>query len=275
MVGPEVNLKFSRNLQLRLFSAVCILPIPILVIWNGSWIFAIFVGLLGNFLMREWNRLIGLCQITSISYVGPALLGLSILVFWSSNLWMAFLCVVGAVFVNFLVGIRNNCSKVLSLLGSIYVFLPCACVIWIREFPQIGLALMFWLLIVVCSTDTGAYFFGKMVGGPRLAPRISPGKTWAGLLGGVICAGLFGTLFGVLWYDFPMALKLWEWTGLAILVAGAAQIGDLVESWLKRQMGVKDSGKTIPGHGGLLDRLDGFMVSAPVFTAMMLLIDFD
>ena len=75
------------------------------------------------------------------------------------------------------------------------------------------------------------------------------------------------------WLDFPVRPNLWEWGGIAILVAGAAQIGDLGESWLNRKMGVKDSGTIIPGHGGLLDRLDGFMVSAPVFTSVILLID--
>ena len=273
MVGPEVNLRISKNLKIRLLSAVCILPIPILAVWNGSWIFATFVGLLGLFLMCEWNRLIGLGQIKGISYIAPTLMGLSISLIWSSNFRIALLCFFGAIFVNFLVGIRDNCGKFLSFWGSIYIFFPCACVIWIREYPGAGLALMLWLLIVVCATDTGAYFFGKMIGGPRLAPKISPGKTWAGLFGGIICASFFGTLFGVLWFDFPITPSLWKWVGIAILVAGAAQIGDLGESWLKRQLDVKDSGTIIPGHGGLLDRLDGFMVSAPVFTFVILLID--
>ena len=272
-MGPEVSLKISKNLKIRLLSGICILPIPVLAIWNGSWIFIAFVGPLGLLLMCEWNRLIGLCPRKGISYVAPALMGLSIWLVWSANIWVALVCLLGAIFVNFLNGIKEKCDKILSLWGSIYIFLPCACVVWIREYPVAGLALMLWLLIVVCGTDTGAYFFGKMVGGPRLAPKISPGKTWAGLFGGLICASFFGTLFVVFWLDFPASPSLWEWGGIAILVAGAAQMGDLGESWLKRKMDVKDSGTIIPGHGGLLDRLDGFMVGAPVFASVILLID--
>lgn len=273
MVGPEVNLKISRNLKTRLLSGICILPIPILVIWNGSWIFVTFIGLLGLLLMWEWNSLIGLCPRKRINYIAPALVGLSIWLVWWANIWIALVCLFGAIFVNFLTGIRDSCDKILSLWGSIYIFLPCACVIWIREYPGAGLALMLWLLIVICVTDTGAYFCGKMLGGPRLAPKISPGKTWAGLFGGIICASFFGTLFGVFWLEFLVGPSLWVWGGIAILVAGAAQIGDLGESWLKRKMGVKDSGTIIPGHGGLLDRFDGFMVGVPVFTSVILLID--
>ena len=273
MVGPEVNLKISKNLKIRLLSGMCILPIPIIAIWNGSWIFVTFVGLLGLLLMCEWDKLIGLRSRKKINYVAPTLVGLSIWLIWSSNIWIALICLFGAIFVNFLTGTKDSRDKILSLWGPIYIFLPCACVVWIREYSGEGLALMLWLFVVVCVTDTGAYFFGKIVGGPRLAPKISPGKTWAGLFRGIICGTFFGTLFGVFWLDFPVIPSLWEWGGIAILVAGVAQIGDLGESWLKRKMDVKDSGTIIPGHGGLLDRLDGFMVSAPVFTSVILLID--
>ena len=132
---------------------------------------------------------------------------------------------------------------------------------------------MLWLVITLCATDTGAYFLGRMVGGPKLAPKISPGKTWAGLLGGVICASLFGTLFAIMWFDFLVLPSLWEWGLMAVLIAGTAQMGDLGESWLKRSIGVKDSGTIIPGHGGLLDRLDGFMLSAPVLSVLILSIN--
>jgi len=273
MVEPEVHLKISNNLKTRILSAACILPISILGIWNGSWIFASFMGLLGVFLMWELNRLIGLRPIQGISYITPTLVGLSVTLVWWPNLELSLLCLLGSIGCNLVLGIRHNCNKLLAFWGSIYIFLPCACVVWIREYPDIGLELMLWLLIVVCMTDIGAYFFGKMIGGRRLAPKISPGKTWAGLFGGILCASCFGTLFVIIWFDFLVLLSPWEWVGMAILIAGTAQIGDLAESWLKRQMNVKDSGTIIPGHGGLLDRLDGFMVSAPILTVAMLLID--
>ena len=273
MVEPEVKSGISKNLKARILSTICILPISILAIWNGSWVFESFIVLLGLFLMHEWNRLIGLSSINAISFVASALVGVSVALIWSPNPELGAFCLLGAIFFNLILGIKDARNNLLAFLGPIYIFLPCACIIWIREYPLVGLELTLWLLIVVSTTDIAAYFFGKMIGGPRLAPRISPGKTWSGLFGGVICASLAGTLFGAVWFDFLFIDSAWEWGGFAILIAGTAQIGDLGESWLKRKMSVKDSGTVIPGHGGLLDRLDGFMVSSPLFTALVLLID--
>ena len=273
MVGPGVKLRLSKNLKIRVLSAVCILPIPMIAVWNGSWIFSSFVGLLAIFLMYEWNKLIGLCRIGALSYGTPLLMGMSIVLFYSPWVGAGLFCLLATTFFNLILGIRGNCNKIFSLWGSIYIFLPCASIIWIREYPAGGLELMLWLVITVCATDTGAYFLGRMVGGPKLAPKISPGKTWAGLLGGVICASLFGTLFAIMWFDFLVLPSLWEWGLMAVLIAGTAQMGDLGESWLKRSIGVKDSGTIIPGHGGLLDRLDGFMLSAPVLSVLILSIN--
>ena len=104
---------------------------------------------------------------------------------------------------------------------------------------------------------------GRLIGGPKLAPRISPKKTWAGLGGGVFCAGLLGELADW-WTGFPWVQ--WPVMGeIAIVLAILAQMGDLFESAMKRQAGVKDSGRLIPGHGGLLDRVDGLLMAAPVF----------
>ena len=231
------------------------------------------MAILGLFLMLEWNRLIGLDALKSLNYCVPTLLGFSVGLFWTANYELSLLCLVGASVFNVVLGIRHNRSKILASLGVIYIFLPCVCVIWIREYSGSGLELMLWLFIVICTTDTGAYFLGKMVGGPRLAPKISPGKTWAGLIGGISCAGCVGTAVAILFLEFLAMPNVWLWAGMAILIAGTAQIGDLAESWLKRQMSVKDSGKIIPGHGGLLDRLDGYMLGAPVFTIAIIWMD--
>lgn len=114
-------------------------------------------------------------------------------------------------------------------------------------------AILFWVMIVTWSTDIFAYFAGRSIGGPKLAPRISPNKTWAGLAGGVVGAELAGALTAY-WLD--LGTPFLELGGLMALVA---QAGDLYESWLKRRAGVKDSGTILPGHGGALDRLDGLL----------------
>jgi phosphatidate cytidylyltransferase len=125
---------------------------------------------------------------------------------------------------------------------------------------------VFWLFAVVWATDTAAYISGRLIGGPKLAPRFSPNKTWAGLIGGALAAALVGVIAATLMGDAPMPSMALASAGLAVV----AQAGDLVESALKRRFGVKDASTLIPGHGGVLDRLDGMLFAAPVFVALMM-----
>ena len=136
--------------------------------------------------------------------------------------------------------------------GVAYVGLGAIALLYLREQPN-GFALALWTLVVVWATDIGAFFAGRTIGGAKLAPKISPNKTWAGLGGGVIAAALVGGAFGLA-TRLP-ASTLW----LGGLLAIVAQSGDLLESWMKRRAGVKDSGMVLPGHGGLLDRIDGVL----------------
>lgn len=139
-------------------------------------------------------------------------------------------------------------------LGTLYALAPVASLIWLRDVPH-GRERVLLLVAAVVATDIGAYFAGRLIGGPKLAPQISPKKTWAGLTGGVMLAALTARLL------FPLHPVH------AVLAAGfavIAQIGDLAESALKRRFNVKDSGRLIPGHGGVMDRLDGLILAAPV-----------
>ncbi len=148
--------------------------------------------------------------------------------------------------------------------GFVYALVPALALLWIRERSPVGLELLLWVFITSWSVDIGAYFAGRTIGGPRLAPAISPNKTWAGLIGGMLAAALFGGLWAWL-LQLPSILIL-----LAAPFAAAAQGGDLFESWLKRRAGVKDSGHWLPGHGGALDRLDGLVVVAILTAAAMI-----
>ena len=144
--------------------------------------------------------------------------------------------------------------------GFVYALVPALALLWIRERDAQGLALLVWAFIVTWSTDIGAYFAGRRFGRRKLAPAISPGKTVEGLYGGVAAA----TLLGGAWaYATGLGLALLV---LAPVLAVAAQGGDLFESSMKRRAGVKDSGTWLPGHGGVLDRLDG-LVPVAVLTA--------
>jgi phosphatidate cytidylyltransferase len=144
--------------------------------------------------------------------------------------------------------------------GMLYVVLPALAIIFLRQQNE-GIALTLWMLVIVWSTDIGAYFAGRAIGGPKLAPRISPNKTWAGLIGGMAAALIVG--LAVAW---STGLPHITWL-LGPPLAIAAQSGDLFESWLKRISGVKDSGWILPGHGGVLDRLDGVVPVAILVAA--------
>ena len=147
--------------------------------------------------------------------------------------------------------------------GAFYVGLPVLALVLIREQPN-GLLLTFWAMALVWACDSGAFFAGRAIGGPKLAPQISPNKTWAGFIGGILGASAFG--FALVWlFALPVGLAM-ATPFLAVL----AQLGDLYESHLKRRAGVKDSGNLLPGHGGVLDRLDGLVAVAPVAALLIL-----
>jgi len=150
---------------------------------------------------------------------------------------------------------KNKNKKKWFLIGFLYILIPLYSVMELRFIDK---NIILWLFFVVWSTDIFAYFIGKNLGGPKLIPSISPNKTWSGLIGGMVSAAIIGLLStlmfegGILFFMITSAL-------LAVI----AQIGDLFESKVKRIFGVKDSGTIIPGHGGILDRIDGLMFAAP------------
>jgi phosphatidate cytidylyltransferase len=145
--------------------------------------------------------------------------------------------------------------------GFFYALLPAIALLWVRGWDLQRFHLLLWVFLVTWATDIGAYFVGRAWGRKKLAPSISPGKTVEGLYGGIAAA----TLLGGAW---TLATGLgWTLLLLAPLFSLAAQAGDLFESWMKRRAGVKDSGTWLPGHGGLLDRLDG-LVPVAVLTAL-------
>ncbi len=148
--------------------------------------------------------------------------------------------------------------------GLFYIVLPCWALLLLHSDPVAGQETLFWLFVVVWSSDTGAYVFGNLIGGPKMSPVISPKKTWSGLMGGIVSAGLAGLITAfVLQKDSFLALAGWS-----AIIGIACQAGDLLESWVKRYFGVKDSGIIVPGHGGLFDRVDGLLAAAVVVAAI-------
>lgn len=158
-----------------------------------------------------------------------------------------------------------NDEPIWRVAGLFYAAIPCASFIWLRNLrlesdPNAGFHAVLYLVLLVCATDIGAYFTGRKFGNRQLAPVISPKKTWEGLGGGVALAAITGTL-AASFIPFGILNSIL----LASILAIVAQGGDLFESWMKRRAGVKDSGSLIPGHGGMLDRVDGFVFTAPLY----------
>jgi phosphatidate cytidylyltransferase len=144
------------------------------------------------------------------------------------------------------------------LAGIPYIIVPSYALLFIRHDPDMGLETIMWVFLIVWATDTFAYAAGRTFGGPKLAPRISPNKTWSGLIGGATGAGIVGVITAlVLDHDSVIPLAL-----ISAALGALSQGGDLVESWIKRKFGKKDAGSLIPGHGGLFDRVDGLLVAA-------------
>jgi phosphatidate cytidylyltransferase len=158
---------------------------------------------------------------------------------------------------------RRRRGPILAL-ALAYIGVACLAVLWLRDRPEVGLGLTIWLLAAVWATDTGALGFGRWIGGAKLAPACSPNKTWAGLMGGMACAAAASAAVSLVLSSLGQSLWWPSWAGMALGGAGLALIsqgGDLLESWYKRYFGVKDTGRIIPGHGGLLDRVDGLMAA--------------
>lgn len=238
-------------LRTRILSALVMAPVALLAVWYGGWAFGVLAAVSGAVMVWEWDHMCrgrfgATGKAAAVAAVLAALLApvapwLSLGVVWTSTL-------AAAVF---------SRSGWLAM-GTLYIGLPVIALVWLRETG--GAWTLIWLLVVVWATDTGAYAAGRTIGGPKLAPRISPKKTWAGLIGGMTSAALVGGLMG--WW-----LGQAHWPLLAVfaaVLALVAQIGDLFESSVKRRFNVKDSSTIIPGHGGVLDRVDGLIAAAPV-----------
>jgi len=249
-----------RDLGLRVASAVVLIPIILWVNWLGSVWYAVLVGLMAGFMAVEWVKLIhagrpvqlavylaAAVASTALPWMaGPSVALIVILVLW-----------VGSVVQRQIAGKPHSFW---SIVGVPYIGLSALVLMILRGDPQFGAIAVYWLLFVVWGADTLAYFAGRLIGGPKLLPSISPKKTWAGLIGavvgGILCSALFARVAG-------LDTLLW-FCSIGAILAIVEQAGDFFESALKRSAGVKDSSALIPGHGGMLDRVDGLVAAAAV-----------
>lgn len=255
----------TSNLFQRIASAVAAAPIAIFAVWQGGWVFTLFLTAGAALMLWEWHRLWARAQGRQIWQVtvAPVLLGLAAV--GAGWLLTALVLFMTAMWLGWIYVSRHQLSKMWVESGIVYVALPCAALIFLRNAETVGLWLVAYVFFVTWATDIGAYASGRTIGGPKIAPKISPNKTWAGLIGGVVAAAILSALM----QDKVMAGDhSWVLVPIGAMLAVVAQVGDFFESWVKRRFGVKDSGRFLPGHGGILDRVDGII---PVATVLALL----
>ncbi len=242
------------DLRIRSASALILGPLAIFCVWQGglAWDVLLLVAMVG--LGGEWGHLARL----KYPYVTAGALALV----WLGEVAGGPPCGLAALAVLWAgLSLRQGGF---AAAGVPYAGIGGIALLWLRQQPA-GLADTVFLILVVWGTDIGAYVTGRLLGGPKLAPRISPGKTWAGSLGALLIAGGIGALLAGLIQGAPVFAF-----AAGVLLSLCGQAGDLLESAIKRKVGVKDSGRTIPGHGGLFDRLDGFLAAAPVAAMLAL-----
>lgn len=240
----------------RLISGLIMAAAAAGIIFAGQIPFYVLVVLVAMLLSWEWGRLVRGTDFDAIAGVHVAAAGASAIL--AALGWPALgvlMVIIGAILTSLLsVGGHSFYSGA----GVVYAGLPSIALIWLRSDAELGLLAILFLVLIVVTTDVGAFVAGRLLGGPKLWPRVSPNKTWSGLLGGVGASLVVGGLFS-------LALPASSAVRLALVgavLAVVAQAGDLAESSLKRQFNVKDTSTLIPGHGGVMDRLDGLVAAA-------------
>ena len=243
---------FVSPLLTRTASAI-VLGLPVLLAaYLGSPVFELMIAIAAAVLAWEWFELCGGGVRRAMGYTLATVLLIAVAAAAGLGIWQAIVAlVVGTVALLLLSRGRPWLAA-----GTIYLGLPCVALIWLRNDGSAGRDVVFWLMLVVWAADTGAYVAGRLIGGPRLAPRVSPNKTWAGLAGGVGLAAATSAGFA----GASGQPHLFAPAAIGAIMGFAAQAGDLAESWMKRKFGVKDTSALIPGHGGLLDRVDGLLM---------------
>jgi phosphatidate cytidylyltransferase len=255
----------SSALKLRIASALVMGPVALAAVWFGTPYFPLLVTLLAVGMAREWARLSGgdalvvraSVMLTLVATVAATALALPLLAL--------ILAVIGTAATWIAARLSAAPAPSWTALGTLWLAIPCLAILWIGQGTK-GRAAILWLFAVVWASDIGAYAAGRAFGGPRLAPLLSPNKTWAGAIGGFVASGFVGWGAALI-LDAPVAVMV----ATSLVLSIAAQLGDLAESLAKRHFGAKDSGALIPGHGGLLDRLDSLLTAAAVLGLLTLI----
>lgn len=255
-----------REIFLRVLSAVVLAPLGLWAVYVGGLPLMIATGATGAVAACEWTRMAAQTEVAwarYLLYVVMAAASVAAAFLAPHGIELVALAALAGCVVSAGIALVGKGSASSMAFGAIYTVLPFGCFVWIREATPNGQLFLMAILVIVWTTDIAAYFAGRGFGGPLLSPKDSPNKTWTGAIGALVCAGLAGAAVArgaggdfVHWLIFSLALSI------------VGQTGDLLESRFKRLYGVKDTSGLVPGHGGVLDRLDG-LIAATVAAAVV------
>ena len=258
-------MRASSDLPVRTAVGLGLIAVALAALWLGGFFFWLILTVAALLMMAEWGPLNGATarstRLAQFALFVPLVLMAPPAIIGETRDWFTLGLLAGAAFFTVIVTRQPRLAA-----GVLYAGVPVLALVVIRrQTGSDGLIWTGWALALVWATDIGAYFAGRAIGGPKLWPAVSPNKTWAGLIGGAAAASVFAAIMHAA-CGLPLRLTL-ATPALAVLAQG----GDLYESWLKRRAGAKDSGTLLPGHGGVMDRLDGVVPVAPVAALLVVL----
>ncbi len=251
---------WSKDLRTRIVSGLVMAAIALVTVWCGGLAFAGFVAILAALVSLEWQSMVTHARPTPFVYASAGAVALSIVLTTLDMGFTPFFAVGVAVFLAAGIGGAGESPAARNWMtfGPFYAAIPGMAIVGLRGDDSVGLTATLFVFFVVWSTDVSAYLFGRSIGGAKLWPSVSPAKTWSGAIGGLIA----GTAAGAIVDAYAPSGALGPMLLLAAALSIASQTGDLFESAMKRRFGAKDSGDVIPGHGGMMDRLDGLIAAA-------------
>ncbi len=239
----------------RILAAVVLVPAALAAVYAGNWVLAVWVAAAGVAMAVEWTAIVHRERMGWRLGLHVLALAVSQALVAAGRADWALASILAVALLGNVIAQGQGQRGAWVVLGIVYIAIPCLALVWLRQQAPHGFEMVVWLLLVVWATDSGAYLAGSAFGGPKLAPDISPSKTWAGAVAG-LAAGI-GVTIGFAHYFGAVADPSFVAAGTALSLL--TQCGDLAESGLKRTFGVKDASDLIPGHGGALDRLDGML----------------
>jgi phosphatidate cytidylyltransferase len=247
--------RLGDDFAARLLTSLVVGAVAAIFTFSGPTPFAVLAVAVALLVSWEWGRLVHGPDAGILVAVQIGTVAVSGLLAASLSPGLGLLALpIGAILATLLSLGRNS---FFSAAGVFYAGFPAIAAIWLRSDVALGLQAMIFLIVVVATADTAAFLCGRLMGGPLLSPRISPNKTWAGLIGALIASAIVGGLF---WLAVPGG-SVFRLAATGAALALVAQVGDLAESALKRRFGAKDAGSILPGHGGVMDRVDGLLAA--------------